>query len=47
MQSHNSYGSYITAALSAFVLSLVLIAGTVSLPGQAHAAGSTYVGVMA
>lgn len=47
MQSHNSYSGYITAALSAFILSLVLIAGTVSLPGHAHAAGSAYMGVVA
>lgn len=44
MQLFTTFNSRITAALSALVLSFVLIGGTVSVPAQADAgSGAAYV----
>jgi hypothetical protein len=47
MQNLSKIGSHFAAALSAIALSLVLISGTVSIPGNARAATAAYVGEVA
>lgn len=46
MKIFASLGSRMTAAATAFALSLVLIGGTVSVP-SAHAASTIYMGAIA
>jgi len=48
MLNTSNIGNRFAAAVSAFALSLVMIAGTVTVPGNAQpAAGTTYVSVVA
>lgn len=47
MQTVTKFSNRAAAALTAFALSIVLIGGTVSVPGEAQARAVTYVGVIA
>jgi len=47
MQTITSFSNRAAAALTALALSIVLIGGTVSVPGEAHARAASYVGVIA
>ncbi len=47
MKTFANLSSQFMAGFSALALSLVLISGTVSIPGTAHAAPALYVGVIA